>query len=142
MTSTSKYDPGTGQALPREARNFARSAAARKAARTRRDERAERDALLRRHNFLITHGEDWRGWYGPARFGIQPTRRYTIDDVVADVVRRFDLPILDDAAIEGGGYEEEGFGGQDVAIWRDGKVLAVVRRGGDGRPEVTRFDGA
>src|SRR5206468_223052 len=36
--------------------------------------------------------------------------------------------------------EEGGFGGGDVVVWRDGKILAVVRRDADGKPEATRFD--
>ena len=148
MMSNSKYDPGAGQALPRETRYIAPSAAAREAAPTRRDERAEREEEHRRRSFLVTNGEDWRQWYGPTLFEIldgvpdlfEPTRDFTTDDVVADVVRRFDLPSMDDVDFDGD--EEDGFAGQDVAIWRDGKVLAVVRRGADGRPEATRFDAA
>ena len=33
---------------------------------------------------------------------------------------------------------------RDMAVWRDGRILAVVRKGRDGRPEVIDFtaDGA
>jgi len=68
----------------------------------------------------------------------EPTRHFTLDDVIADLVRRINLPAAHDPTASED--DEVGFGGEDLAVWRGGKLLAVIR-GGDGRPEVTRFDG-
>lgn len=95
------------------------------------------EAEFRRVAFMATNAKDLRESYGPTPtigygevFVPEAAEPVTLDDVVADVVNRFDAPA-------GVG---EGFGGEDVAIWLAGKLLAVVRRGADGKPEVTRFD--
>ncbi len=102
-------------------------------------------AELRRVAFMATNGKELVDFHGPIPtigYGVirvpETTEHVTTDDVVADVVKRFDYP-LRDLAPRG---VENGFGGEDVAVWRDGKLLAVVRRGADGEPEATRFDGA
>jgi hypothetical protein len=56
----------------------------------------------------------------------RPTRDDTLQDVIADLVKDFADPGGTDA--------------RDLAVWRDGRIPAVIRRGQDGRPEVTRFD--
>lgn len=141
MTSIGKNVTETGRTPEREATKRARSIAA-----PRRAEWAERRAALRRENVLITHGEDWRGCFGRARFGqiafapsgSGPNPHLKVDAAAADVFRRFDLPSDDDLGDDP--VEGDGFAGEDVAIWHDGKILAVVRRGCDGKPEVSRFD--
>ena len=74
-----------------------------------------------------------------------PTKDFTLDDVIADVVRRFYLPLFDDLIVPDDvepdfNDVEPGFDGEDVAVWRDGRLLAVIRAGADGKPVVTRFD--
>ncbi len=100
-------------------------------------------AELRRVAFMATNGRELVELYGPIPtigYGEvhvpETTEHIATDDVVADVVNRFDAP-LGDLAPAG---VETGFGGEDVAVWRAGRLLAVVRRGADGKPEVSRFD--
>ena len=59
-----------------------------------------------------------------------PTRDDSLRDVIDDLVRDFGDP--------------EGTDARDMAVWRDGRILAVVRKGRDSRPEVIDFtaDGA
>ena len=100
-------------------------------------------AELRRVAFMATNGKELVELYGPipsVGYGVvrvpETTEHIATDDVVADVVNRFDAP-LRDLALAG---LECGFGGEDVAVWRGGKLLAVVGRGACGEPEVVRFD--
>ncbi len=91
--------------------------------------RAELRAEYRRRVFQVFNGDEWMCSYGDVNFmqpqALSPTRDYTLQDVIADLVKDFDEP--------------EGTDARDMAVWRDGRILAVVRRGRDGRPEVTEF---
>jgi hypothetical protein len=51
------------------------------------------------------------------------TRDYKLGDVIDDLVRDFDDP--------------DGTDARDLAIWRGGRIMAVIRKGLDGRPEAT-----
>jgi hypothetical protein len=143
MTTNKEPDSGHDRMSPEETRESARAVAARKAARTRRDQQARREAEIRRRIFLVTNGDDVRERYGPVYSLLlnspdqtDPTGHFTLDDVIADVEGRFDFPTIEDAEEGDGGV---GFGSEDVAVWRDGRIRAVVHRGADGKPEVTRF---
>jgi hypothetical protein len=91
-------------------------------------------AEYRRRVFQVFNGDEWMCSYGDLYFmqpeASSPTRDYSLRDVIDDLVRDFD--------------DSEGTDARDMAVWRDGRILAVVRKGRDGRPEVTVFtaDGA
>jgi hypothetical protein len=90
-------------------------------------------AEYQRRVFQVFNGDEWMCSYGDMNFMQpevpSPTRDYALQDVIDDLVRDFDDPRGTDA--------------RDMAVWRNGRVLAVIRKGADGRPEVTRFeDGA
>jgi hypothetical protein len=91
-------------------------------------------AEYRRRVFQVFNGDEWMCSYGDIYFmqpdASSPTRDYSLRDVIDDLVRDFDDP--------------EGTDARDMAVWRDGRILAVVRKGRDGRPEVVEFtaDGA
>ena len=96
------------------------------------DRRMSRGALraeYRRRVFQVFNGDEWMCSYGDIYF-MQPearnaTRHYALGDVINDLVADFDDP--------------EGTDARDMAIWRDGRILAVIRKSRDGRPEVVRF---
>jgi hypothetical protein len=96
------------------------------------DARMSRGALraeYRRRVFQVFNGDEWMCSYGDMYF-MQPeapnsTRDYTLSDVIDDLVLDFDDP--------------EGTDARDMAIWRGGRILAVIRKGHDGRPEVVTF---
>jgi hypothetical protein len=96
--------------------------------------RAALRAEYRRRVFQVFSGDEWMCSYGDLYFmqpeASSPTRDYSLRDVIDDLVRDFDDP--------------EGTDARDMAVWRDGRILAVVRKGRDGRPEVIDFtaDGA
>src|SRR4051794_27720988 len=52
-----------------------------------------------------------------------PAPGFRLDDVLDDLVQGFNDP--------------DGLGGMDLAVWRAGRLVAVVRRGADGSPEGT-----
>ena len=86
-------------------------------------------AEYRRRVFQVFNGDEWMCSYGDMYF-MQPeaanaTRDYTLGDVIDDLVMDFDDP--------------EGTDARDLAIWRGGRILAVIRKGRDGRPEVVTF---
>src|SRR5690242_4591744 len=91
--------------------------------------RAELRQEYRRRVFQVFCGDEWMCSYGDVFFmqpeAASPTRDYTLEDVIADLVRDFDDPGGTDA--------------RDMAVWRDGRILAVIRRGDGGQPEVTTF---
>jgi hypothetical protein len=91
--------------------------------------RAALRAEYRRRVFQVFNGDEWMCSYGDIYFmqpdAYNPTRNYSLKDVIEDLIRDFDDP--------------EGTDARDMAVWRDGRILAVVRRGRDGRPEVIDF---
>ena len=96
------------------------------------DGRMSRGALraeYRRKVFQVFNGDEWMCSYGDMYF-MQPetpnaTRDYTLSDVIDDLVMDFDGP--------------DGADARDMAIWRGGRLMAAVRKGRDGRPEVITF---
>jgi hypothetical protein len=94
-----------------------------------RTSRAQLRAEYRRKVFQVFNGDEWMCSYGDVHFmqpeAPSPTRDYTLRDVIDDLVKDFDDPGGTDA--------------RDMTVWRDGRILAVVRKGTDGRPEVTEF---
>ncbi len=91
--------------------------------------RAALRAEYRRRVFQVFNGDEWMCSYGDIYFmqpeAASPTRDYSLRDVIDDLVRDFADPGGTDA--------------RDLAVWRDGRILAVVRKGRDGRPEVIDF---
>ena len=96
------------------------------------DRKLSRGALraeYRRRVFQVFNGDEWMCSYGDMYF-MQPdapnaTRDYKLADVIDDLVMDFDDP--------------EGTDARDMAIWRGGRIMAVIRKGRDGRPEVVTF---
>ncbi|MHB1560596.1 MAG: hypothetical protein ACYC61_24350 [Isosphaeraceae bacterium] len=87
-------------------------------------------AEYRRRVFQVFNGDEWMCSYGDMYF-MQPeasnrTRDYSLKDVIEDLVRDFEDPGGTDA--------------RDMAVWRDGRILAVIRKGHGGRPEVIEFE--
>jgi len=91
--------------------------------------RAALRAEYRRRVFQVFNGDEWMCSYGDMYFmqpeASSPTRNYSLQDVVEDLVRDFDDP--------------DGTDARDMAVWRDGRILAVIRKGPNGRPEVIDF---
>lgn len=83
------------------------------------DERRELEATLR-SQLVVRDEQEFITCFDP-RAGD------TLSDAVADLVKHFHEP-------DGDGYEDT-----DMVVWRDGRILAVVRRGDDGEPEATLF---
>jgi hypothetical protein len=83
----------------------------------------------RRRVFQVFNGDEWICSYGDMFFmqpdAYNPTREYDLEHVIENLVDGFE--------------STGGVGGKDLAIWRDGRILAVIRQGDDGRVEVTRF---
>lgn len=94
--------------------------------------RAQLRAEYRRRVFQVFSGDEWMCSYGDVYFmqpdAPSPTRNFTLEDVIGDLMRDFADPGGTDA--------------RDMAVWRDGRILAVIRRGIGGAPEVTTFAGA
>ncbi len=96
------------------------------------DGKTSRSALraeYRRRVFQVFNGDEWMCSYGDMYF-MQPdahnaTRDFALADVINDLVKDFEDP--------------EGTDARDMAVWRGGRILAVVRKGPDGRPEVISF---
>jgi hypothetical protein len=95
----------------------------------RKPSRTELRDEYRRRVFQVFCGDEWMCSYGDIYFmqpeAASPTRDYSLEDVVADLVRDFDDP--------------DGTDARDMAVWKDGRILAVVRRGNEGKPEVITF---
>ncbi|QEH31723.1 hypothetical protein OJF2_01880 [Aquisphaera giovannonii] len=93
--------------------------------------RAGLRAEYRRRVFQVFNGDEWMCSYGDMYFmqpeASSPTRDYTLKDVISDLLRDFDDP--------------DGTDARDMAVWRDGRILAVIRKGRDGRPELIDFTG-
>lgn len=94
-----------------------------------RPRRAALRAEYRRRVFQVFNGDEWMCSYGDMYFmqpdATSPTRDYSLKDVIDDLIEDFDDP--------------DGTDARDMAVWRDGRILAVVRKGRDGRPEVIDF---
>jgi hypothetical protein len=104
-----------------------------------------KEAEYRRRVFIVVNGDEPFANYGPYReilYGWSPacdtTGHYGIDDVIADIERRYHLPAMDDP--DSSDDQEPGFGARDLTIWRDGRLLAVIRPGAGGGLLVTRLD--
>jgi hypothetical protein len=91
--------------------------------------RTELRAEYRRRVFQVFNGDEWMCSYGDIYFmqpeAPSPTRDYSLQDVLDDLVKDFD--------------DSAGTDARDMAVWRDGHILAVIRKGRDGHPEVTKF---
>ncbi len=91
--------------------------------------RAALRAEYRRKVFQVFNGDEWMCSYGDMYFmqpeATNPTRDYSLRDVIDDLIKDFDDP--------------DGTDARDMAVWRDGRILAVVRKGTDGRPVVIEF---
>jgi hypothetical protein len=83
------------------------------------DERRELESILRRQ-YVVRDEQDFITSFDP-RDGD------TLDAAVADLVEHFHDP-------DGDGYD-----GTDMVVWRGGRIVAIVRRGDDGAPDVTLF---
>jgi len=83
------------------------------------DERRELESILRRQ-FVVRNEEDFITSFDP-REG--DTLRVAVDDLI----EHFHEP-------DGDGYDEV-----DMVVWRNGRIMAVVRRGEDGEPRATLF---
>jgi hypothetical protein len=86
-------------------------------------------AEYRRQVFQVFNGDGWMRAYGHVYIvqpGIPgPTGELSLQDLIDELV-----DVAEDRnRIDTG----------DKAIWRDGCILAVVRKVPDGHPEVTRF---
>lgn len=83
----------------------------------------------RRQVFQVFNGDGWMRAYGHVQItqpGLpSPTRDLTLQDVIDELV--------DDV------NDRIGTDHGDMAVWRNGCILAVVRKIPKGRPEVTRF---
>jgi hypothetical protein len=95
-----------------------RSAAAIKAAETRRINKAEQRAIYRRENYLIYNAEEWQDSY--------PANSNTIEEVLdrcAEMVTdlEYSLPA--------------------VAVWLDGELVGAAKRGGHGEAVLTVYHG-
>lgn len=95
--------------------------------------------------YQVVHEQRCPGQYGPCRaptfgypMGPERTEHFTLDDVLADIRKRFHRSTFDDP--DAPEVEPIGFGGLDLAVWKGGRLLAVVRKGDDGEPVVSRFD--
>ncbi len=86
-------------------------------------------AEYRRRVFQVFNGDEWMCSYGDMYFmqpdASSPTRDYLLKDVIDDLIKDFDDP--------------DGTDARDMAVWRDGRILAVVRKSRDGRPVVIDF---
>lgn len=95
----------------------------------RRLSHAELRSEYRRRVFQVFNGDEWICSYGDMFFmqpdAYNPTREYELDQVIEVLVVGFE---------SAGGID-----GKDLAVWRDGCILAVIRRRSDGEVEVTRF---
>ena len=83
------------------------------------DERRELEAILRRQ-FVVRDEQDFITSFDPREGD-------TLRGAVDDLVEHFNDP-------DGSGYD-----GADMVVWRDGRIMAVVRRGEDGVPDATVF---
>jgi hypothetical protein len=83
------------------------------------DERRELESTLRRQ-FVVRDEQEFITCFDP-RAGD------TLGDAVADLVKHFHAP-------DGDGYDDT-----DMVVWRNGRIMAVVRRGEDGEPHATLF---
>jgi len=72
--------------------------------------------------FLVTHGD---------------TLVESIDEALACL-----QDIVEMLAADFDRKGEGGFGGQDMAVWRSGQLVAVVRRDHGGKPKAMVFDDA
>jgi hypothetical protein len=88
--------------------------------------RASLRAEYRRQVFQVFNADGWMCAYGHVSMApAGRAREMTLQDVIDELLVVFDDP--------------EGTENRDMAVWRDGCILAVIRKVPEGRPEVTRF---
>ena len=83
------------------------------------NDREEHEALIRRQ-FVVRDEQDFITSFDPADGD-------TLRSVVCDLVSHFHAP------------DGEGYGGTDMVVWNDGRIVALVRKGHDGHPHPTLF---
>jgi hypothetical protein len=83
------------------------------------DDRPEHEAILRRQ-FVVRDQEEFITSFDPRDGG-------TLRETIADLMEHFHAP------------DGEGYADTDMVVWRDGRIVAVVRRGEDGEPQATIF---
>ena len=83
------------------------------------DEREELEAILKRQ-YVVRDSEDFITSF-------DPTEGDTLGTALHQLVDHYHLD------------GEEGYGEADLVIWKDRRILAVVRRGDEGQPLVTVF---
>jgi hypothetical protein len=124
-----------------------RSEIAKKSRQTRQRKAEARQAEYRRRVFQVYHEGSQLEHYGPISEVLlnqpdatEPTKHFELEDVLADIAVRYRFLTLEDPDLSPDIDEQVGFGSLDLTVWRDGRLLAVVRRGDDGEPVVTRYD--
>ena len=75
--------------------------------------------------FYVYHRDEFIDSFGH----IDERPDITLDEVVTEAVGLFKTPL-----------EQGGIGELDLTIWRGQRLLAVIRAGRAGRPEIMRFD--
>jgi hypothetical protein len=100
-----------------------RSEAARKAAATRQKKQAAEWVAYKRKTFRVfdTQGKRWCIWY------IGPNFAEDLDRLLDEVVEYVDVD------------DEKVYHSMDMTIVNADRIVAVVRRGTDGQPVVTKF---
>jgi len=82
-------------------------------------ERRELEAVLRRQ-FVVRDDQEVLTCFDPAAGD-------SLDSAIHHLTRHFHAP------------DGDGYAGTDMVVWRDRRIMAVVRMGANGEPEVTRF---
>jgi hypothetical protein len=83
------------------------------------EERRELESILRRQ-FIVRDQEDFITSFDPLDGD-------TLEGVVEELVANFHAP-------DGFGYENS-----DMVVWRDGRIVAIVRGDDEGNPTATSF---
>src|SRR5277367_5661924 len=83
------------------------------------EERRELESILRRQ-YVVRDEQDFITSFDPAE-------GESLQDVIDDLISHFSAP-------DGLGYAET-----DMVVWRDGRIVAVVRRDEDGLPQASMF---
>ena len=113
----------------------------------RRPDGEARKAAYRRHMIVVLHEATPVESYGPFHqidcdwwVADGSMKVYRLDEVLEDLVARFAVDGRDDPKARDLYDLEHELAHQDLAIWRDGRLLAVLREGPGGIPRVSRFD--
>jgi hypothetical protein len=70
---------------------------------------------------------------GPAQYPESATHNDVVDDLIEHFEESFPPGYAD-------ADSPKGLFGRDLAVWQDGRLMAVVRRGFDGQPVATMYD--